>query len=301
MKNSIAMDSKILASITALRAFEAASNHLSFTKAAAELQQTQGAISHQIRELEKRLGVKLFHREPLGIKLTESGKTYLRYVRESLDNLRAGEQALRPPVKNNTLTVSCSPNFAQKWLVPKLGEFLENNPTLEIRISASAQHIIFEDSDIDVAVRHGDGNWPNLSVTRLCEEWVFPVCSPHLVAAKSVKTVSDLSNANLIHDQQREGWSSWLQTVGADPCDFNIDHGLVLSQTSFAIDAAVAVQGVALARSALVGLDLSAGRLVRPVKEKVRADFAYWMVCPKQYESLPHIVSLREWMLDQTH
>ncbi len=292
--------SRVLPSTTALRAFEAAARHLSFTDAATDLEQTQGAVSHQIRELETRLGVKLFNREPRGITLTESGRTYLAFVREALEQLRTGEQALRPQIAEDILTVSCSPNFAHKWLVPRLGSFMADNPTLELRISASPQHITFDRDGIDIAVRHGDGNWPELDVTRLCEEWVFPVCSPHLTpAVQSIKSITDLSKFILIHDQQREGWVSWLRAIQAQPADFDLERGPVMSQTSLAIDAAIAAQGVALARSALVGLDLAAGRLVRPVKDKIRADFAYWIVCPKQRGSHPNIRRFNKWLLGQ--
>jgi LysR family glycine cleavage system transcriptional activator len=273
---------------------------LSFTEAAADLEQTQGAISHQIRELESRLGVKLFNREARGITLTDSGQTYLTYVRESLDRLRVGEQALRPPVSSNVLTVSCSPNFAHKWLVPRLGSFMTDNPSLELRISATPQHVTFQDDGIDIAIRHGDGRWPDLSVTRLCEEWIFPVCSPHLTLAdNSTETISDLRGLVLIHDQQREGWASWLRAVGADPEDFDLERGPVMSQTSLAIDAAISVQGVALARSALVGLDLDAGRLVQPVRHQQLADFAYWIVFPRERVSDPNICRFTDWLLAQ--
>jgi len=127
------------------------------------------------------------------------------------------------------------------------------------------------------------------------------VCSPHLITGRAIESLLDLSEFDLIHDQQREGWANWLNSAGADPRKFNVDHGLVLSQTSFAIDAALAVKGVTLARSALVDLDLAAGRLIRPVKEKVKADFAYWIVCPKENDSRDNIRRMKEWLIDQTN
>lgn len=292
--------SRALPSTTALRAFEAAARYLSFTAAAAALEQTQGAISHQIRELENRVGEKLFNREPRGITLTEAGQTYLTFVRESLDRLRAGEQALRPPIAGEVLTVSCSPNFAHKWLVPRLGSFMEENPGLDLRLSASPRHITFQDDGIDIAVRHGDGHWPDLDVTRLCREQIFPVCSPHLTpAVGSIRSVPDLKDFVLIHDQQREGWLSWLRGAGADPEDFDLERGPIMSQTSLAIDAAIATRGIALARSALVELDLIAGRLVRPVTKEIDADFAYWIVCPREQSQHPNIKLFRNWLLAQ--
>lgn len=297
----MARRSRALPSTSALRAFEAAAHHLSFTGAAADLEHTQGAISHQIRELESRLGMVLFNREARGISLTEAGETYLPFVRESLDRLRAGEQAVRPPAADdNVLTISCSPNFAHKWLVPRLGSFLADNPELDLRISASPQHITFEGDGIDVAVRHGDGDWPDLFVSRLCEERIYPVCSPHLEpAVAAIKSIDDLKAYVLIHDQQRDGWADWLRRHDTNPADFDLDHGPVFSQTSLAIDAALATQGIALARSALVSLDLDAGRLVRPLVEEIPADFAYWIVCPKDRASHENIGRIRDWLLSQ--
>ncbi len=293
---------RVLPSTAALRAFEAAARHLSFTGAAVELRRTQGAVSHQIRELETRLGVTLFEREARGIALTESGRIYLPFVVESLDRLRAGDDALRPQTGDHVLTVSCSPNFASKWLVPRLGEFSAAHPDIDLRISAALQHVTFDRDGIDLAVRHGDGNWPNLNVSRLCREQLFPVCSPHLTpATDQISSVHDLAECLLIHDGDRAGWASWLAAVGANVAAVDLDRGPVFSQTSLAIDAANAGQGVALARSALASLDLSAGRLIRPVPEEVPAAFAYWIVCPMPNASRPKIRRFRQWLLNQPH
>ena len=293
---------RVLPSTAALRAFEAAARHRSFTGAAVELGRTQGAVSHQIRELETRLGVTLFEREARGIALTESGRIYLPFVVESLDRLRAGNDALRPQTGDHVLTVSCSPNFASKWLVPRLGEFIAAHPDIDLRISATLHHVTFDGDGIDMAVRHGDGNWPNLNVTRLCQEKLFPVCSPHLTPSiGEIEYVHDLAEHVLIHDRDRSGWASWLKAIGAAVDEFDLGRGPVFSQTSLAIDAAVAGQGIALARSALVSLDLGANRLIRPVPEEVPAEFAYWIVCPIPNTNRPKVRRFRQWLLSQPH
>ncbi len=296
----MAFKSQLLPPTAALRAFEAAARRLSFTLAAAELGQTQGAISHQIRELETRLCVKLFDREARGIALTESGRAYLPFVREALERLRAGGIALRPQSDDHVLTVSCSPNFASKWLVPRLGEFIDSHPDIDLRISAALQHVTFDDDGIDMAVRHGDGDWPNLQVTRLCRETLMPVCSPHLAPSiDQIECVDDMAGYVLIHDRERAAWANWLKSIGAKVGTFDLNRGPVFSQTSLAIDAAVAGQGIALARSALASLDLSAGRLIRPVSDEVPAEFAYWIVCPKPTADQPKIRRFRQWLLEQ--
>lgn len=284
----------------ALRAFEAAARNLSFTNAAAELNLTQGAISHQIKELETRLGVRLFHCEARGITLTDAGATYLPYVREALDRLRAGVDALRHEGDDNILTVSCSPNFATKWLVPRLGAFSRQNPDVDLRVSAAMQRVTFASDGIDLAVRHGEGNWPHLHVTQLCKEDIFPVCSPHLLGpGNQVDGISGLAKFTLLHDQDRAGWAKWLKAMDAPVEEFDLDHGPVFSETSLVRDAAVAGQGVALARSALAALDLRDSRLVRPVPNAMAAQFAYWIVCPKPRAQHPQIDRFRQWLVAQ--
>ena len=148
-----------------------------------------------------------------------------------------------------------------------MGDFLDRHPDLDLRISASLQHVDLTADGIDIAIRHGDGDWPQLHVTRLAEEQLFPVCSPAWLrdAHRLCGSAADLRRQVLIHDRDRDGWRRWLATLGVAGVD--LERGPVFNQTSLAIDAAVAGQGVALARSALAVLDLAAGRLVRPVPE----------------------------------
>lgn len=285
-----------LPSTTALRAFESAARLLNFTQTAAELNLTQGAVSHQIHALENLLSARLFERQARGLTLTEAGRRYLPYAREALERLAAGAAALGAGGRSQVLTVTLSPNFASKWLVPRLGDFLAAHPTLDLRISASRRHVDFAVDDIDLAVRHGVGDWPHLHVTRLCPEWVFPVCSPGYLAAHPIAVPADLAAASLLHDREREHWRQWLAAFGVP---LEQPQGPVFSDTSLAIDAAVSGQGVALARSALAALDLAQGRLVRPLAEALPAPFAYWIVCPRGSAERPLIRLFRDWLLQQ--
>jgi LysR family glycine cleavage system transcriptional activator len=287
-----------LPSTSALRAFEAAGRLLSFTRAADELRLTQSAISHQIRDLETQLATRLFHRRGRGLSLTDAGERYLPFVREGLDRLRVGTEAITAGRSATVLTVSVSPNFATKWLVPRLGLFLEAHPDLDLRISATMRHVDFLTDDIDVAIRHGEGDWPHLDVTRLCTEAQLPVCSPALLRdGPPLTEVADLGRHVLLHDQDFSGWRRWLERVCVSGAD--AERGPVFNQASLAIDAAVAGQGVALARSALAALDLAAGRLVRPLPLAVPAPFAYWIVGPKASADEPKITRFRNWLLEQ--
>ncbi|NKB48741.1 MAG: transcriptional regulator GcvA [Alphaproteobacteria bacterium] len=289
-----------LPSTMALRAFEVAARRLNFTHTASELNLTQGAVSHQIRELETRLGVALFERQGRGLELSSAGRQYLPYVQDALDRLRAGGRALHDDGPNNALTVSLSPPFAAKWLVPRLGDFLTAHPDMDLRISASMHHVTFADDGIDMAIRHGNGDWPDLHVTRLWVEEIFPVCSPALLASgPPLREIADLANHVLIHDRSRAGWATWLDNVGADTSAIDLDRGPGFNETSLAIDAAVAAQGVALSRSALAAGDLAAGRLVQPLREAHPAPFAYWIVCPKSSAEQTNIVRFRNWLLEE--
>lgn len=299
-----------LPTTASLRAFRAAARYSSLTQAAAELALTQGAVSHQIRALEDGLGARLFQRLPRGLALTPEGRAYLGYVEDALARLADGQAALGAGRRKRVLTVSVSPNFAAKWLVPRLGRFVEAHPDLELRIGAAVEHVDFRAADIDVAVRHGDGAWRHLHVERLCTETIAPVCSPAYLAQHGRPAdAAALVRHVLLHDRDETAWRDWLAQQGVAPparapairgaAPRGMPAGLVFSQASLAIDAAVAGQGVALARSALVSLDLIAGRLVRPLDAATPAPFGYWVVCRKDEAALPHNARFRAWLGDQ--
>src|SRR6185295_4267146 len=146
--------------LNALKAFEAAARSESFTRAADELNVTQGAISQQVKALEDTLGLKLFNRERQRLIITESGREYLAVIRDALDRIAAGTDRLVQRQNSGTLTVSTSPDFAAKWLVHRLGRFAESHSDIDLRVSATLHHVDFAREDVDLAVRHGDGNWP---------------------------------------------------------------------------------------------------------------------------------------------
>ena len=283
----------------AIRAFAAAARLSSFTRAAEELGVTQSAVSHGIRELEARIGRPLFVRDGRRLALTETGRLYLPFVGDALDRLKAGDRALADPERDpHVLTVSVSPSFAAKWLVPRLGAFFAAHPDLDLRISATPQHVNLADGEIDLAVRHGDGHWPSLHAVQLCREQLFPVCNPVLAPAGGALDLAKLSAMPLIHHRTPQLWIDWLRGFGFEPPG-EARHGPVYNEMSLAIDAAVAGQGVALARSALAALDLEAGRLVRPVAESAPAQFGYWIVCDPAAAERPKIARFRAWLLSQ--
>jgi len=285
-----------LPSLNALKAFEATARHESITRAAAELFVTQGAVSQQVRGLEAELGVRLFQRERQRVALTEAGRLYLEVVRDAFDRLGTGTERLLQRQSAGTLTVTTSPNFAAKWLVHRLGRFSESHPGIDLRVSASIQHVDFAREDIDLAIRHGDGSWPGLHVTRLCNEQLFPICSPRLsTQGGALNSPADIRRHTLLHVNGRGDWTRWLAQAGFEGVE--AQRGIDFNQASMAIDAAVDGQGIALARTALVAGDLISGRLVRPFPQAIEAPFAFWIVCPKAVADQPKISTFRNWLL----
>ena len=281
--------------LNALKAFEAAARHESFTRAAEELCVTQGAVSHQVKALEAELAIKLFNRERQRLIITEAGRDYLAVVRDALDWIAVGTERLLQRQNAGVLTVSTSPDFAAKWLVHRLGHFAEAHSTIDLRVSATMHHVDFAREDVDMAVRHGDGNWPGLDAVELSAEQLFAVCSPKLLSGRRLGKPADILKFPLLHLDSRADWRKWLQAVGIS--DANVKHGPVLNRASMVIDAAINGQGIALACTTLAAWDLLNGRLVRPFPESLRLSKTYWIVCPKATSKEPKIVTFRGWLL----
>jgi LysR family glycine cleavage system transcriptional activator len=282
-----------LPSLTALRAFEAAARHLSFTRAAEELSVTQGAVSHQVKALEGELGFKLFLRQHQGLVLTEAGQHCQTVAREAFDRLAAGIARVRGRAQNSVLSVSVLPSFAAKWLMPRLPRFLSAHPEVDLRVSAFERLVKFDTEDVDLGVRLGSGTWPGMHAVLLMADEIFPVCSPRLLGA--LRRPRDLARANLIHMEGHNKWGEWLAKAGVAGVD--LSRGVVFDQVSFGINAAIDGQGVVLARLSLVVEDLLAGRLARPFALTLPIDKPYYVVCPADTASLPKVQRFRDWML----
>jgi LysR family glycine cleavage system transcriptional activator len=282
--------------LNALRSFEAAARHQSFTRAADELCVTQGAVSHQVKALEAELNLKLFNRERQGLVITDAGHDYLAVVRDAFDRIALGTDRLLQRLHSGVITVSTSPDFAAKWLVSRLGRFTEAYPEMELKVSATMHHVDFAREDVDLAIRHGAGNWVGLDAANLCSEELFPVCSPALrLSRRGIHSPEDVLQFPLLHLNDRRDWSRWLETTGAS--GEGLLHGPIFNHASMLIDAAIDGQGIALARTALAAADLINGRLVRPFRTTLPLKNTYWIVCPKAASALPKIVAFRDWLL----
>src|SRR6516165_4365005 len=206
---------------------------------------------------------------------------------------RRGTECLVQRQSSGTLTVTTSPDFAAKWLVQRLGRLGESHPEIDLRLSATMHHVDFAREDVDIAIRHGDGHWPGLNVTRLCSEHLFAVCSPNL--ASGLKRPSDVLKLPLLHLDDHGAWSAWFEAAGIS-ADHAI-HGPILNRASMLIDAAADGQGLALARTTLAAWDLIHKRLVRPLPVALPLSKSYWIVCPKATEGLPKLTAFRDWLL----
>ncbi len=281
--------------LAALRTFEAAARHLNFTRAGAELHITHGAISHQVRALERELGVALFRRRSRGVELTEPGRALAVTMREALDRIARGiaELRVRP---HRALTVSVLPAFATHWLIPRLADFNRRHPDIDINVRAGQALTDFASEDVDLAVRYGGGRWPGLVTARLAHEDVFPVCSPHFNGGRLPRTLAELAKARLLHTPLQP-WDEWFRALGFKATPSR--RGMTFSETDLLLRAAIDGLGVALSRRILAQPELDAGRLVRPVRHSVRADRSYFIVYPDGIETPPRLLIFRDWLLEQ--
>lgn len=284
--------------LTALRAFDAAARHMSFAKAADELSVTPAALSFQIKSLEEHLGAPLFRRLNRAVALTEAGATLAPGAAEGFRTLATAWRATQRLQDEQTLTVTAGPAFTAKWLAPRLFEFAQGHPEVELRFSASLKMVDLARDAVDVAIRFAHTVEPSLYAMPLVEEWVAPVMTPELALRYS--DLDSLKKAPLIFDDSisflnpPSDWAAWFRAMGEDVAP---SHGPRFSQADHAVDAALAGVGVVLGRRALVVKDINEGRLVMPFKTALSVGARFWFLCLKGAEDRPQIKAFRDWML----
>jgi LysR family glycine cleavage system transcriptional activator len=287
-----------LPSLSALRAFEAAARHLSFTRAAAELHVTQAAVSHQIKALETDLAVRLFMRANRTLTLTEAGAAYAADVRDAFNRLALATERLAPRDNGAILTVSVSPASAGHWLIPRLHRFRAAHPEISVRLNVTGRVVDLQQEDVDCAIRHRRDDMQGLHAALLARQSMIVVCSPTLLnARKRLRRPEDLAHHPLLREPEID-WRPWLAANGvADPDASRYimidDHGMV-------IEAAVAGQGVALVRDFLVADKLTSRVLIRPFALTPPPDvpnFDYFLVCRKSAADQPKIKAFHDWVM----
>jgi len=287
-----------LPSLNGLRAFEAAARHLSFTNAAAELNVTQTAISHQIRRLEEELGIRLFVRQNRALALTPQAKDYLPGVRAAFNDLRFATDRLLRKDNENVLTVSTLASLAAKWLLPRLSAFQEAHPGIDVRITTSTALVDFRSGDVDAAIRYGRGHWPGVRADWLTADELFPVCSPALLTGKRpLKSPQDLAHHTLLHSSggYDDDWRLWLTAAGL-PTDISKQPGLTFDLILVTVQAAIDGIGVAMGRTSYVEADIAKGRLVVPFEITLPADAGFYLVSPEARADAPKLAAFRQWL-----
>jgi LysR family glycine cleavage system transcriptional activator len=288
-----------LPSLNAMRAFEAAARHLSFSRAADELHVTKAAVSHQVKALEDELGLPLFRRLNRALMLTDAGQTLYPAVSEALAIMGTAVARLKRQDQAGGLTVTMLDSFAAIWLVPRLGRFRTLHPEIDVRISTSDDSVDFSQSDVDLAIRYGAGRWPGVHAERIMTEEIFPVCAPALLErGPRLEKPADLNNHTLLHDYGLETWRRWLTAVGAT--DVDAERGPHYHHSNLVLQAAEQGDGVALARSVLAADALASGRLVRPFDIILPAEYAYYVVCPPDHLKRPKVKAFRDWLFAES-
>ncbi|MFO1175103.1 MAG: transcriptional regulator GcvA [Paracoccaceae bacterium] len=285
-----------LPSLNGLRAFEVAARHLNFRLAAEELGVTQGAVAQQVRNLEAQLGLQLFLRQSRSLFLTEAGRGYVTNIRKAFDLIAEATEVLRPEPTH--LTISVTPTFAAKWLIPRLPAFTDAHPEIDLRIVASDRMSNFQTDAVDIAVRLGRPPFgPGLSAELLFEQVIIAVASPTALQRLGADPgPRDLTGLTLLHDAH-DLWPQFLGLAfpeGAPQPAKNIRF----NQTSLAIEAAIAGQGIALTPRFFVADDLATGKLVPCFDRELRTGADFWLVAPRKTRNALHVAAVRDWLRD---
>jgi LysR family transcriptional regulator, glycine cleavage system transcriptional activator len=289
-----------LPSLNGLRAFEAAARHLSFTQAAAELNVTQTAISHQIKRLEEELGIRLFVRQNRALSLTAEAKEYLPGIRAAFNDLRLATDRLLRRDNDHVLTVSTLASLAAKWLLPRLSAFQEAHPGIDVRITTSTALVDFKSGGVDAAIRYGRGQWPGLRADWLMADQLFPVCSPALLAGKKpLRRPEDLAEHVLLHSSagNDDDWRLWLTAAGL-PTNLSKMPGVTFDLVFMTVQAAIDGVGVAMGRTSYVQDDIAKGRLVVPFDITLPVDAGFYLVSPEVTADSPKLSAFRNWLLE---
>ncbi|NHT77083.1 LysR family transcriptional regulator [Rhizobium sp. PP-F2F-G38] len=281
--------------IKAILVFHAAARAGSIARAAEELSVTPSAVSQQIQVLEVQLGVALLTKAGRGIALTEAGERYFSMISGQMESIEQATATLRGFRSVTTLTVRATPTLSNKWLLPRLGHFLDRHPDLELRLDGTNEPTDFNQELVDIELRHGDGRWPGLYVESIAEEQFYPVCSPDYAAANSLRPEEVLGH-RLIHSVKSQAqWNSWFPLAGVTPEERW--PRVLFDRSHMAIDAAVRGMGIALESTLMMDEELQRGRLICPVisPPEVRIS-TQWIVCPRDHLRQKKVRLFLEWL-----
>lgn len=291
------MDLRQLPALNAIKAFEAAARHESFSRAADELFVTHGAVSHQIRALEEELGIALFARDGKRVRLTDVGRHYATQIRGALMTIADATRQVRAGDRERRLIVSMLSSFAARWVTPRIGSFIEANPQWDLELLSTNALADFVHDDIDAAIRFGYGRYPGLHAELLLEEIFFPACSPHFNGGDLPKTPADLANVPLLRSDD-ELWRPWFDAAGLTDWP-EPKRGVLYQDSSNLLQAAIDGQGVALTRRSLAMHEIAAGRLVRLFDVDGPSPWQYYFICPPQMLQTARVKAFRNWVFEE--
>lgn len=284
--------------LSSLRVFVAAAEQRSFSRAAHTLGVSTAAVSMQVRALEEYLRVPLFVRRGHTIQLTGEGVRLLPRLRDALVELERTIDEARRERRAGALTVSMLSSFLQQWLLPRLPDFQQRFPDLDLRLHTSTAWVDFLDSDVQVAIRFGKGSWPQVHAEKLLEEWLVPVCTPGLLKRfGAVAEATDLHRYELLHSNA-EPWRAWVESSGT-PTDEWAVCGTTFDDSVAVVRAALAGRGLALARWSLVSAEIAEGSLVVASPKIIPMGHGYHFVCPAAYLGVEKVATFREWLIQQ--
>lgn len=283
--------------LAAIRVFEAAARHLSFTRAAIELGMTQAAVSYQIKLLEERVGNPLFLRRPRELVLTETGQRLAPDLTRAFDLLRDAFGDLARD--DATLIVNTMHTFAAQWLAPRLGRFQLQHPHIAVRLETTTRLIDFARDEVDLVVRSGKGTWPGLTAHKLLDVRYTPMLSPRLAATiGGVREPSDIIKLPLL-DSRDPWWIAWLSANGLPLAAIESQTAPSLNMQALAAEAAMADMGVALLTPAYYRQELAAGRLIQPFEKLMDEGNGYWLAYPESRRNVPKIKKFRDWIVGE--
>ena len=281
--------------LAAVRVFEAAARHLSFTRAAAELGMTQAAVSYQIKQLEDRVGTPLFRRLTRRLELTETGQQLAPAVSDALGRLAEAFAGVRGEAAR-VLKITTMHTFASNWLVPRLGRFERLHPDLAVWLDSSVRVVDLIAEEVDVAIRVGHGDWPGLIAERLMPVALTPMTSPALIASiGGLEKPADLLKLPLFREDD-DAWEAWFALAG-HPVSPGVARGARLDNQQMLGNAVVAGQGVALLNPPFFADELASGRLVQPFPHRLYSRRSYFLAYPKVRRDQPKIRAFHDWIL----
>lgn len=280
--------------LNALRAFESAARHLSFTRAALELNVTQAAVSQQIRALEERLGAALFKRLPRGLVITDEGRALQPVLSDAFGRIEGVLKQFEGGHFHEVLTVGVVGTFAVGWLMPKLKLFREAHPFVELRLLTNNNLVDLAAEGLDFAIRFGEGQWPATRNEPLLDAPLTVLCTPQI--ARRLRKPADLARQTLLRSYRADEWNLWFAAAGLEAWNASGPAGPVFDSSRLMVEAAVQGAGVALAPPRMFVRELQSGLLVCPFEQRVTTG-SYWLTRLKSRRMAPAMTLFRDWIL----